>query len=58
MSYFVLNNADNVARRNTSTRSVFRDDCGIVGRYRHSPCVILADFISYSLSFIVYAFHL
>ena len=27
--YFVLNNADNVARRNNSTRSVFRDDCGV-----------------------------
>jgi len=27
--YFVLNNADNVARRNTSTCSVFRDDCGV-----------------------------
>ena len=27
--YFVLNNADNVARRKTSTRSVFWDDCGV-----------------------------
>ena len=27
--YFVVNNADNVTRRATSARSVFRDDCGV-----------------------------